>query len=191
MGLYQHIRKVWKDPKTGLQGLWKERLVQWRQEPSTVKLDHPTRLDRARSLGYKAKQGIIVVRQRVMRGGHRRPQIKRGRRPRHSGLTLSLRKNYQQIAEERVQKKYENLVVLNSYWVGQDGNYYWHEVILVDPHHPVIQSDPRLKWIIQKKHYSRVFHGRTSAGRRSRGLRWKGEGVEKARPSRRAHLRRQ
>ncbi|KKT75754.1 MAG: 50S ribosomal protein L15e, partial [Candidatus Peregrinibacteria bacterium GW2011_GWA2_44_7] len=41
-----------------------------RKEPVTLVLEHPTRLDRARSLGYKAKQGCIVARQRVGRGGH-------------------------------------------------------------------------------------------------------------------------
>lgn len=191
MGLYQHIRETWKKPTENLAELWSERLIAWRTEPSTVKIERPTRLDRARSLGYKAKQGILVVRQRLLRGGHTRPQIKRRRRPRHSGLTLSLRKNYQQIAEERVQRKFENLMVLNSYWVGQDGKNYWYEVILVDPHHPVIQSDPSFQWVINRKNQSRVFHGKTSAGRKGRGMRGKGEGFEKSRPSRRAHLRRQ
>ncbi|MBI2146712.1 50S ribosomal protein L15e [Candidatus Woesearchaeota archaeon] len=191
MGLYQHIRETWKKPQEGLAELWNQRLLAWRSEPVTVKLERPTRLDRARSLGYKAKQGIIVVRQRVLRGGHTRPQIKRRRRPRHSGLTLSLRKSYQLIAEERAQQQFENLTVLNSYWVGQDGKHYWYEVILVDSHHPVIQSDPSLNWITKAKNQSRVFHGKTSAGRKSRGMRGKGEGFEKSRPSRRAHLRRQ
>ena len=34
------------------------------------------RIDRARSLGYKPKQGVIIVRQRVIRGGRMRPDIK-------------------------------------------------------------------------------------------------------------------
>ncbi len=188
MSLYKHVRELWKQPKTN--ELWRERLIQWRREKTTVTLEHPTRIDRARSLGYKAKQGIIVVRQRVMRGGHTRPQIKKGRRSKHSGTRLNLRKNYQQIAEERAQKKFCNLTALNSYWVGEDGKYYWYEVILVDPYHPVIQADKNLSWLAEKKHQSRVFHGKTSAGRKGRGLRGnKGTGAEKARPSRRAHDR--
>ena len=35
----------------------------------------------------------------------------------------------------------------------------------------------------------RVYRGLTSAGRKSRGLRGKGKGFEKMRPSRRAHNR--
>ncbi len=170
MGLYQHIRKTWKNPKEGLGQLWQERLIAWREEPTTVKLEHPTRLDRARSLGYKAKQGFVVVRQRLLRGGHRRPKIRSGRRPKRYGVTLTLQKGYQQIAEERVQRQFHNLAVLNSYWVGQDGKHYWFEVILVDPHHPVIKSDKNLQWLQRKVNQHRVFHGRTSAGRKSRGL---------------------
>ena len=170
MGLYQQVREAWKKPQANLGSLWRERLIAWRQEDATVRIERPTRIDRARSLGYKAKQGFIVVRQRVLRGGHERPQIKGGRRSKRFGRNLTLWKNYQQIAEERTQKKFENLVVLNSYWVGKDGKHAWYEVILVDPDHPVIQSDPKINWICQQKKRSRVFHGQTSAGKKSRGL---------------------
>lgn len=190
MGMYQKVRELWKKPKANMPELWRERLIKWRKDPVTLKLERPTRIDRARSLGYKAKQGYIVIRQRVPRGGHRRPQIRKGRRSKHYGTRLALRKNYQQIAEERVQRKFKNLVVLNSYWVAEDGKNYWYEAILVDPNHPVIKSDPKINWICEKKQRSRVFHGKTSAGRKTRGLRGhKGKGAEKARPSRRANKR--
>ena len=190
MGLYQHVREAWKKPQENMPELWRERLIAWRREPVTLKIERPTRIDKARSLGYKAKQGYVMIRQRVLRGGHVRPQIKKGRRPRNYGIRMSLRKNYRLIAEERVQKKYDNLVVLNSYWVARDGKYYWFEVILVDPDHPVIKADPNINWITAQRNRSRVFHGKTSAGHKVRGLRWRGKGAEKARPSRRANLRR-
>jgi large subunit ribosomal protein L15e len=189
MGLYKQVRELWKKPKKNMPELWRERLIAWRKENSTVKIERPTRIDRARSLGYKAKQGYVIVRQRVSRGGHTRPQIKGGRRPKRYGTRLSLRKNYQQICEERTQKKFKNLVVLNSYWVAEDGKHYWYEVILVDPDHPVIKSDPKINWIGDSR--GRVFHGKTSAGKKSRGMGGKGKGFEKARPSRRAGNRRQ
>ena len=69
MGMYQHIREAWKNPNDVLKKLQHERTIKWRTEPVTVRVERPTRLDRARSLGYKAKQGFIVVRQRVDRGG--------------------------------------------------------------------------------------------------------------------------
>ena len=189
MGLYQKIREAWKKPKEN--ELWRERLIAWRKQDVTVKLERPTRIDRARSLGYKAKQGYVVVRQRISRGGHTRPQLKGGRRPKRYHTKLDLSKNYKQICEERVQKKFTNLVVLNSYWVAEDGKNYWFEVILVDPDHPVIKADENINWICKGANRSRVFHGKTSAGRKSRGLHGKGKGHEKARPSRRANLRRQ
>ena len=179
MSLYKQVRELWKKPKKNKPELGRERIIAWRREPVKIKLERPTRIDRARSLGYKAKQGFVVVRQRVLRGGHTRPRIKGGRVPRKSGTRLSLRKNYQQICEERAQKKFKNLVVLNSYWVAEDGKFYWYEVILVDPNHPVIKSDPKLNWVAEKANKSRVFHGRTSAGRKGRGMAGKGKGFEK------------
>ena len=191
MGMYQYVRKLWKQPKKNLDELYKQRLFIWRRQPSTIRIARPTRIDRARTLGYKAKQGFVVVRERVVRGGHKRPQLKGGRRPKRYTQRLNLRKSYQLIAEERAQKEYKNLVVLNSYWVAQDGQHYWFEVIMVDPNHPVIKSDKNLAWTAKKKNQSRVFHGKTSAGKKSRGQAHKGKGFEKAYPSRRANDRKQ
>ncbi len=187
MGIYKYIRNTWTTPKKNLGPLWKERLIRWRREDATTRLEHPTRLDRARSLGYRAKQGFVVVRQRVLRGGRMRPRIRAGRRSRHYHQHFTLRKNHQMIAEERAQRKYRNMVVLNSYPLAKDGLHAWFEVILVDPEHPVIKADAKLRWVADNR--SRVFHGRTRAGRKVRGMRGKGKGFEKARPSRRAHDR--
>jgi large subunit ribosomal protein L15e len=153
-------------------------------------VEHPTRLDRARALGYRAKQGYIVVRARVRRGGLRKRMFKGGRKPKRRGLKkITMGKNLRRIAEERVAKRYPNLEVLNSYWLAQDGKEKYFEVICVDPHHPVIKADPRINWICDGKQSGRAFRGLTSAGKRGRGLRWKGKGAEKARPSVRAHDR--
>src|SRR3989338_357506 len=170
MGLYQHIREQWKKPQESVGQLWHERLIAWRRELSTLRIERPTRLDRARSLGYRAKQGFIMVRQRVPRGGQYRPRPKSGRRSKRFGTLLNLRKSYKLIAEERTQKTFENLVVLNSYWVAQDGRYYWYEVVLVDPSHPVIKADRTINWVCNPKNRSRVFHGKTSEGKKTRGM---------------------
>jgi large subunit ribosomal protein L15e len=189
MGIYSKIRELWKKPKASLGDVWKQRLMQFRREPVTIRIERPTRLDRARALGYKAKQGVIVVRQRVLRGGHSRPKRWGGRRSKHSGKKLTLRKNYKLIAEERVSKKYPNCEVLNSYQVAKDGKHFWYEVILVDSKHPAIVKDKNLGMISSKQHKRRVHRGLTSAGRKVRGLMHKGKGAEKARPSRRAKNR--
>lgn len=190
MAVYKRIRDIWKKPSQTLRDLQKQRLIKWRKEPATVRIEHPTRLDRARSLGYKAKQGYFIVRQRVIRGGRMRPTIRHGRRPKHFRQTKIVGKNYQSVAEERAQKKYVNTEVLNSYWVGDDGRYYWYEIILIDKNHPAIKSSKNISWIAKPKNRKRVFRGKTSAGKKSRGLRKKGTGAEKLRPSQRANLRR-
>lgn len=189
MSMYKHIRQLWKKPKASLGDIWKKRLIEWRKEPVTVRIKRPTRLDAARSCGYKPKPGIILVRQRVKRGGHKRPKIRKGRRTKHSGQRKNLDKSYQQIAEERASKKYVNCEVLNSYYIAKDGIYYWYEIILVDRTHPQVLADKNLAWISTKK--GRAHRGLTSAGRKSRGLRSrKGKGAEKLRPSRTANLKR-
>jgi len=183
MGMYKHIRQLWKKPKANMPELWRERLLKWRREPSTVRVERPTRIDRARSLGYKAKQGFIVVRQRVLKGGHFRGSYLGGRRSKHQRKVMILGKSYQQIAEQRANDKYPNCEVLNSYWVAKDGKYYWYEIILVDKANPAILSDKDINWITSKKHKGRIYRGLTSASRKSRGLRRKGKGAEKIRPS--------
>src|SRR3989338_7173858 len=141
----------------------------WRRQPVIKTLNGPTKPARARALGYKAKQGFVVARTRIKKGGRRRPTIRKGRKPRSMGLFFTTKQNKQSIAEKRVAGKYPNLEVLNSYKVGEDGKYHYFEIILVDKHHPVIKSDKTINWITTQR--SRVFRGRTSAGKRSRGLR--------------------
>ncbi len=191
-GLYQHIREIWKKPKKNINELlgetaWRDRLASFRREPAILKIERPTRLDRARSLGYKAKQGYVMVRSRVTKGTTKRPAMAGGRRPKRYGRTgFTPGKSGQMIAEEKVSRKYPNLEVLNSYWVGEDGKHKWFEVILVDKSHPVIKKSKDIKWISKRTHKGRVHRGLTSAGRKSRGLRVKGERASKSRPSVRA-----
>jgi large subunit ribosomal protein L15e len=154
------------------------------------RVEHPTRPDRARALGFRAKQGFVIARVRVVRGGKKNPRIMKGRDGGNKSTRIVQSKNYQWIAEEKAQKRFPNLEVLNSYWVGQDEKYAWYEVILVDVFHPQIMSDEQVNWIVSNKHTKRVFRGKTSAGQKARGLRNKGMGAEKVRPSVRSHGRR-
>jgi large subunit ribosomal protein L15e len=161
-----------------------ERLMHWRRQTTVTRLEHPTRLDRARAIGWRAKGGYSIVRVRVRRGGQRHRAIIAGRRPKRKGiLRMTLKKSLQRIAEERAQKHYPNLEVLNSYWVGEDGQQKFFEVILIDPDHPEILADPKIQWIAAPAQKGRVFRGLTRAGTDGRGLRWKGKGVERFRPS--------
>ncbi|MEM1539325.1 MAG: 50S ribosomal protein L15e [Candidatus Bathyarchaeia archaeon] len=185
---YKYLAEAWKKPDESYIGdLMRQRLIEWRKQPAIFRVEKPTRLDRARKLGYKAKQGFIIVRVRVRRGGLRKQRPRSGRRPKRMGVTkYKPAKSLQLIAEERAARKFPNLEVLNSYWVGEDGRFKWFEVIMVDKAHPAIKSDKDINWICQKQHNRRVFRGLTSAGKKVRGLRKKGRGAEKARPSRKA-----
>lgn len=74
------------------------------------------------------------------------------------------------LLQERVGRRCGGLRVLNSYWVAQDSTYKYYEVILVDPAHKAIRHDPKANWICNAVHKHRELRGKTSAGRKSRGL---------------------
>ena len=168
--MYSYIADAWNY----------ERRIQWRKEENFCRIERPTRLDRARALGYKAKQGYVVVRARVRKGSFQKRAIVTGRRAKRKGINqITVGKSLQRMAEERTAKRYPNLEVLNSYWVGADGQQEWYEVILV-----------KINWICDETHKNRVYRGKTSAGQKGRGMRHTGKGAEKARPSVRANQRR-
>ena len=181
---YKYIAKAWKKPNESfVKELMWQRAITWRKQDSITRIERPTRLDRARNLGYKAKQGIVLARVRVRRSGFRKTRPTGGRRQKRLGVNkIKLSKNIRLIAEERAARKFPNLEVLNSYWVWEDGRFKWYEVIMVDPvilpDHPIANQT------------GRAFRGLTSAGKEVRGLRHRGLGAEKFRPSRNAVVKR-
>jgi len=185
-GMYQHIRQAWKKPD---KKTLRERMVEWRKTGVFTKVDKPLRLDRARNLGYKAKKGFVLIRIRIKRGGHKRPRPNKGRRSKRLHARKTLKMNYKWIAEQRVDKKYKNLQVLNSYVIGRDGQHYFYEVICVDPSKPEIKKDKKINWITKPTNQNRAIRGLTSAAKKSRGLRNK-HPTSKVRPSVRAGKRR-
>jgi len=188
--VYSYIGKTWRDNKAPMAKLRHQRMIEWRRGKSFVRVERPTRLDRARALGFKAKPGFVVVRAKVRRGSMRKRAIIRGRKPKKKGITrITGTKSLRWIAEERVSKRYPNLEVLNSYWVGSDGKQKFFEVILVDPDHPAIMNDKDINWICKNTHKGRPYRGKTGAGKKARGHRKKGKGTERLRPSRRASMR--
>ena len=182
---YSHIKDSWRDPDDGkLAELQWRRKQEWRDQGAIERVERPTRLDKARELGYKAKQGVVVVRVAVRKGGARKQRFTAGRRSKRQGVNrIGRRKSIQRIAEERASRKHPNLRALNSYWVGEDGSQKWHEIIFVDPEHPAIQSDDDLNWICSDDHKGRAFRGLTNAGSQNRGLTTRGKGAEHVRPS--------
>ncbi|MFX1238825.1 MAG: 50S ribosomal protein L15e [Promethearchaeota archaeon] len=181
---YSYIKETFEKHEKGFQTPHWYRGIKYRRGNSIERVEKPTNITRARSLGYKAKQGYIIVRARIRKGGAHKVRPKRGRKPRALGVSkYTTGKNLQWIAEERANRKFPNMQVLNSYKVYADGKNWYYEVILVDPNHPVIKSDPKINWITEPQHSKRVTRGLTSAGKRARGLHKKGWGSEKTRPS--------
>jgi len=190
MGAYKYIEELWKKKQSDvLRFLLRVRCWEYRQLPSVTRLIRPSRPDKARRMGYKAKQGYVIYRVRVRRGGRKKP-VPKGLvygKPVNAGIAqLKPTRNLQNIAEERVGRKCGGLRVLNSYWVNQDAVYKYFEVILVDPAHTAIKNDARINWICNPVHKHRELRGLTSAGKKYRGLVGKGHLNHKARPSRRS-----
>lgn len=164
MGVYKYIQKSWKVPSRDI----KQKVRLWARQSVVKRIERPTRIDRAHSLGYKSKQGFVLARTRIKKGMRHRPTPAKGRKPRSMGLFYTPKMNKKAIAERRVARKFPNLEVLNSYNVGESGTHEFYEVILVDKNHPAIKSDSDVNWIVNQRR--RVFRGRTSAGRKSRKL---------------------
>jgi len=183
---YSYIKEAWRDPGDGkLAELQWQRKQEWREQGAIERIERPTRLDKARSQGYKAKQGVVLTRVSVRKGTARKSRFTAGRRSKRTGVNrIGRKKNLNRIAEERVTRKYPNLRVLNSYWVGEDGSQKWFEVILVDPNHPAIEADDDLNWICDDAHQNRALRGLTTAGDRGRGMLKRGKGSEHTRTSR-------
>ena len=138
MGAHKYLVQTWlKKEKNDLERDIRQRAIVWRREPTVHRVEHPTRLDRARSLGYKAKQGYVVVRVRIRKGGARKIRPRAGRRQRALGVTKFTRAmSLKNIAEEKARKRYPNLNVLNSYYLWEDGMHHWYETIMRDPDNP-------------------------------------------------------
>merc|ERR1712005_82874 len=182
MGAYKYLREIWNRKQSDVtRFLQRVRAWEFRQLPTIYRATRPTRPDKARRLGYKAKQGYCIYRVRVRRGGRKRP-VHKGQvygKPRNAGITaLKARRSLRSVAEERVARKAGNMRVLNSYWVNADAS------------HKAFRRDPRINWIVNPVHKHRELRGVTSAGRANRGLRSKAHGATKRRPSMRANWKR-
>jgi len=134
--------KMWKENSTEL----REKAILWRKQNAITRVAKPSRIMRARRLGYKAKQGIVVVRMRVGTGGMRRQRPRGGRRPKHLGVTrIKAAVSMKQVADRRVLERYRNMKLLGSYFLYKDGMHYWYEVILADPSHKRIAKDKEIR----------------------------------------------
>lgn len=174
MGAYKYLEELQRKKQSDvLRFLLRVRCWELRQKNVIHRASRPSRPDKARRLGYKAKQGFVIYRVRVRRGGRKRPVPKGATygKPTNQGVNqLKYQRALRSTAEERVGRRASNLRVLNSYWINQDSTYKYFEVILVDPSHKAIRRDPRYNWICNPVHKHRESRGLTSTGKKSRGI---------------------
>merc|ERR1711959_551773 len=151
MGAYKYQNELWRKKQSDvMKYILRLRSWHFRQLPAIHRASRPSRPEKARLLGYKAKQGYVVYRVRVRRGCRKRlaPKGATYGKPVHEGVNqLKFQRRIQSVAEERVGKKLGSLRVLNSYWVGQDSTYKYFEVIMVDPNLKNVRRDGDLNWI--------------------------------------------
>jgi large subunit ribosomal protein L15e len=187
MGSYKYVEKTFQNEYKARDEILKRRVSEWREGAAVERVRHPTNIARARKLGYKAKEGVIIARVKVEKGLRKRIKPRGGRKPSKSGRFFALVKSLQSIAEERAARRFSNCEVLNSYYVGEDGQYKFFETILLDRSHPAIMNDPQYANIIN--HMGRAYRGLTSSGIKHRGMRMKGFGTRINRPSVRSSQR--
>ncbi|CAB4059417.1 RP-L15e [Lepeophtheirus salmonis] len=111
-----------------------------------------TRPDKARRLGHKNKQGFVIYRIAMRRGGRKRP-VPKGK-PKTSGAVK--------------QQKPERNFTIHCRGTYSTSKYF--EVILIDPHHKAIRRDPKINWMCRAVQKHRELRGLTAAGKKSRGL---------------------
>lgn len=171
-GTYHYLHEAHEKHKQDAKVALKQKVVAWRISETVSRVENPTRPDRAHALGYRAKQGFIIVRVKQRKGGRRRPLYgRRGRKPRKAGLVhFTHGKSLKWIAEEKAWRKFRNMEVLNSYLAGEDGQYEYYEVILADPSSSAVAFGKDSRWMADPSNRHRVLKGLTSSGKKARGL---------------------
>ena len=103
MGAYKYLEELWRKKQSDLlRFLLRVRCWQFRQLKSVHRASRPTRPDKARRLGYKAKQGYVIYRVRVRRGGRKR-KVHKGHqmgKPTNQGVSqLKFQRSLRSVAE--------------------------------------------------------------------------------------------
>merc|ERR1712168_1398930 len=174
-GAYKDVSELYRKKQSDLlRFLFRIRCRQLRHLAAIHRASRPTRPDKARRLGYKNKQGFVIYRIAMRRGGRKRPVAKGCPygKPKTSGAVKQQKpeRNLQSIAEERAGRRLKGLRVLNSYWVAADSTFKYFEIIMVDPFHKAIRRDPKINWMCNPVQKHRELRGLTASGKSSRGI---------------------
>ncbi|KAJ1948044.1 60S ribosomal protein L15, partial [Linderina pennispora] len=77
MGAYKYLQEISKKKQSDvMRFLLRVRCWEYRQLNTIHRASRPSRPEKARRLGYKAKQGFVIYRVRVRRGNRKRPNPK-------------------------------------------------------------------------------------------------------------------
>lgn len=105
MGAYKYLEELYKKKQSDLlRFLLRVRCWQYRQLNAIHRASRPTRPDKARRLGYKAKQGYVIYRIRIRRGGRKRkvPKGNTSGKPVRQGVNqLKFQRSLRSVAEVR------------------------------------------------------------------------------------------
>ncbi len=115
MGAYKYLTELYtKKQSDVLQFVSRVRCWEYRQLAIIHRASRPSRPDKARRLGYKAKQGYLIYRIRVRKGNRKKPVPKGATygKPVRQGVNhLKYQRGLKSTAEERVGKRCGNLRV--------------------------------------------------------------------------------
>lgn len=179
MAFTQILREIHRKKQTDIMKyMTRVAVVEARQNDVVHRKEKPLFLDRARKLGYKAKQGVTVWGVRIRKGDAIRNYNNGNTRGKcvNAGIhQIKSTLNKQALAEQIIGQQLGSLRILGSYKIGQDLRYHHFEVIMVDPNHNAVRNNRVLNWICNPVHKHREMRGLTSAGRKSRGL---GHGIK-------------
>lgn len=77
MGAYKYLEELWRKKQSDVMNfILRLRTWEYRQLGVIHRASRPSRPDKARKLGFKAKEGYVIYRTRVRRGGRKRPVSK-------------------------------------------------------------------------------------------------------------------
>ncbi|VVB70471.1 50S ribosomal protein L15e [uncultured archaeon] len=130
MGARKYIRKSFMKAMKTRTLEYKNRIISYRKKDAKiVKLDKPTNPVRAKTLGFKQSKSYVVYRLTVRKGMRARPKPDQGRKPGKSRKFKEPGFSWQDYAENTLLKKRNNLTIVGSYKVGEDGDTTFYEVL--------------------------------------------------------------
>merc|ERR1712094_14218 len=123
MGAYKYLREIWNRKQSDVtRFLQRVRAWEFRQLPTIYRATRPTRPDKARRLGYKAKQGYCIYRVHIRRGGRKRP-VHKGQvygKPRNAGINHLKARRSLRVDQQRGGPSLEELLARHDAGVDDD-----------------------------------------------------------------------